>query len=274
MGSPSRNVQYHPPRLSEDRLNLPQPHSPSLPTHCSGKSGMRPSRPHRRDQIAQVFGNCQSAVHVHGLAETSFAARATARVSRRRRKAPAGRASVDDRAERVPARTIPTDAVVRSVCAASFEGRRLLGKPDPNTASLFSVEPARHPCRVSRRRRTPVRFVLHGRFQVDRRYGRAPVRSGPHAGGPGAMPSYASYRATGMAVVLPGDHSGGVVGRGDPLQERHRLPRRTDRRYRSCTSCSKGRQRHGATELQQAPVLSAAAPAARHVLCRSEGARR
>ena len=44
MGSPSRNVQYHPPRLSEDRLNLPQPHSPSLPTHCSGKSGMRPIR--------------------------------------------------------------------------------------------------------------------------------------------------------------------------------------------------------------------------------------
>ena len=38
----SINVQYHPPRLSEDRLNLPQPHSPSLPTHCSGKSGMRP----------------------------------------------------------------------------------------------------------------------------------------------------------------------------------------------------------------------------------------
>ena len=44
MGSPSRNVQYHPPRLSEDRLNFPQPHSPSLPTHCSGKSGMRPQR--------------------------------------------------------------------------------------------------------------------------------------------------------------------------------------------------------------------------------------
>ena len=43
MGSPSRNVQYHPPRLSEDRLNLAQPHSPSLPTHCSGKSGMRPA---------------------------------------------------------------------------------------------------------------------------------------------------------------------------------------------------------------------------------------
>ena len=35
MGSPSRNVQYHPPRLSEDRLNLAQPHSPSLPTHCT-----------------------------------------------------------------------------------------------------------------------------------------------------------------------------------------------------------------------------------------------
>ena len=45
MGSPSRNVQYHPPRLSEDRLNFPQPHSPSLPTHCSGKSGMRPLQP-------------------------------------------------------------------------------------------------------------------------------------------------------------------------------------------------------------------------------------
>ena len=29
MSSPSRNVQYHPPRLSEDRLNLPQPHSPT-----------------------------------------------------------------------------------------------------------------------------------------------------------------------------------------------------------------------------------------------------
>ena len=53
MGSPSRNVQYHPPRLSEDRLNLPQPHSPSLPTHCSGKSGMRPSagRRHRSSRI-------------------------------------------------------------------------------------------------------------------------------------------------------------------------------------------------------------------------------
>ena len=43
MGIPSSNVQYHPPRLSEDRLNLPQPHSPPLPTHCSGKSGMRPA---------------------------------------------------------------------------------------------------------------------------------------------------------------------------------------------------------------------------------------
>ena len=37
--------RYHPPRLSEDRLNLPQPHSPSFAytLHCSGKSGMRPS---------------------------------------------------------------------------------------------------------------------------------------------------------------------------------------------------------------------------------------
>ena len=47
MGIPSSNVQYHPPRLSENQLNLPQPHSPSLPTHCSGKSGMRPLRRHR-----------------------------------------------------------------------------------------------------------------------------------------------------------------------------------------------------------------------------------
>ena len=56
MGSPSRNVQYHPPRLSEDRLNLPQPHSPSLPTHCSGKSGMRPSSPSkpRRPSAAET----------------------------------------------------------------------------------------------------------------------------------------------------------------------------------------------------------------------------
>ena len=33
------------PVCPKDRLNLPQPHSPSLPTHCSGKSGMRPSAP-------------------------------------------------------------------------------------------------------------------------------------------------------------------------------------------------------------------------------------
>ena len=46
MGSPSRNVQYHPPRLSEDRLNLPQPHSPSLPTHCTAP-GNRECAPER-----------------------------------------------------------------------------------------------------------------------------------------------------------------------------------------------------------------------------------
>ena len=45
MGSPSRNVQDHPPRLSEDRLNLPQPHSPSLPTHCTAP-GNRECAPH------------------------------------------------------------------------------------------------------------------------------------------------------------------------------------------------------------------------------------
>ena len=54
MGSPSRNVQYHPPRLSEDRLNLPQPHSPSLPTHCSGKSGMRPCHLNRRSRARRA----------------------------------------------------------------------------------------------------------------------------------------------------------------------------------------------------------------------------
>ena len=61
MGSPSRNVQYHPPRLSEDRLNLAQPHSPSLPTHCSGKSGMRPA------QLQQPHGHHYE-VALHGLA--------------------------------------------------------------------------------------------------------------------------------------------------------------------------------------------------------------
>ena len=55
MGSPSRNVQYHPPRLSEDRLNLPQPHSPSLPTHCSGKSGMRPLHLPGPETVGMIF---------------------------------------------------------------------------------------------------------------------------------------------------------------------------------------------------------------------------
>ena len=64
MGSPSRNVQYHPPRLSEDRLNFPQPHSPSLPTHCSGKSGMRPVRPRlcRSSDVDRRCGRTLSAV--------------------------------------------------------------------------------------------------------------------------------------------------------------------------------------------------------------------
>ena len=44
MGSPSRNVQYHPPRLSEDRLNLPQPHSPSLPYTLLREIGNAPIR--------------------------------------------------------------------------------------------------------------------------------------------------------------------------------------------------------------------------------------
>ena len=47
MGSPSRNVQYHPPRLSEDRLNLAQPHSPSLPTHCTAPGNRECARQHR-----------------------------------------------------------------------------------------------------------------------------------------------------------------------------------------------------------------------------------
>ena len=73
MGSPSRNVQYHPPRLSEDRLNLPQPHSPSLPTHCSGKSGMRPrsihvsSTPDRRKNSAAAMVN----PHIRARAPTT-----------------------------------------------------------------------------------------------------------------------------------------------------------------------------------------------------------
>ena len=52
MGSPSRNVQYHPPRLSEDRLNLPQPHSPSLPYTLLREIGNAPIRPYvQRDAI-------------------------------------------------------------------------------------------------------------------------------------------------------------------------------------------------------------------------------
>ena len=55
MGSPSRNVQYHPPRLSEDRLNLPQPHSPSfaytLLREIGNAPGPRPAeRPHKAPQ--------------------------------------------------------------------------------------------------------------------------------------------------------------------------------------------------------------------------------
>ena len=63
MGSPSRNVQYHPPRLSEDRLNLPQPHSPSLPTHCSGKSGMRPHLQSANEHDVQAVAQ---RLHAHG----------------------------------------------------------------------------------------------------------------------------------------------------------------------------------------------------------------
>ena len=55
MGSPSRNVQYHPPRLSEDRLNLPQPHSPSLPTHCTAPGNRECAPPNLRPQ-ACVLG--------------------------------------------------------------------------------------------------------------------------------------------------------------------------------------------------------------------------
>ena len=56
MGSPSRNVQYHPPRLSEDRLNLPQPHSPSLPTHCTAPGNRECARTDyisRRPKVGQ-----------------------------------------------------------------------------------------------------------------------------------------------------------------------------------------------------------------------------
>ena len=47
MGSPSRNVQYHPPRLSEDRLNLPQPHSPSFAYTLLREIGNAPGRTFR-----------------------------------------------------------------------------------------------------------------------------------------------------------------------------------------------------------------------------------
>ena len=58
MGSPSRNVQYHPPRLSEDRLNLPQPHSPSLPTHCTAPGNRECAQPRTlRERIVAAFSN-------------------------------------------------------------------------------------------------------------------------------------------------------------------------------------------------------------------------
>ena len=62
MGSPSRNVQYHPPRLSEDRLNLPQPHSPSLPTHCTAPGNRECALQPRHEFICR-------ARHGHGEAE-------------------------------------------------------------------------------------------------------------------------------------------------------------------------------------------------------------
>ena len=53
MGSPSRNVQYHPPRLSEDRLNLPQPHSPSLPYTLLREIGNAPAQDPRQRKLVE-----------------------------------------------------------------------------------------------------------------------------------------------------------------------------------------------------------------------------
>ena len=67
MGSPSRNVQCHPPRLSEDRLNLPQPHSPSLPTHCTAPGNRECAR-------ALVTRDAQQGVPGAGQRATRFIA--------------------------------------------------------------------------------------------------------------------------------------------------------------------------------------------------------
>ena len=50
MGSPSHNVQYHPPRLSEDRLNLPQPHKSIFAYTLLREIGNAP-RPHSPAQL-------------------------------------------------------------------------------------------------------------------------------------------------------------------------------------------------------------------------------
>ena len=84
MGIPSSNVQYHPPRLSENQLNLPQPHSPSLPTHCSGKSGMRPVQLHASLPSSSTHQRSErpDSVPIHSCGHTAHAApRACARIA-------------------------------------------------------------------------------------------------------------------------------------------------------------------------------------------------
>ena len=58
MSSPSRNVQYHPPRLSEDRLNLPQPHSPTALLREIGNAPLLgvPTRIVRKYTVRRVAG--------------------------------------------------------------------------------------------------------------------------------------------------------------------------------------------------------------------------
>ena len=67
MGSPSRNVQYHPPRLSEDRLNLPQPHSPSLPYTLLREIGNAPVADETLEMIELSVGHedcCERSIAV------------------------------------------------------------------------------------------------------------------------------------------------------------------------------------------------------------------
>ena len=199
MGSPSRNVQYHPPRLSEDRLNLPQPHSPSLPTHCSGKSGMRPPagssvtaslqgiesrhvrradhRPElRQDRRLETQGPCPTArrMLLTALGSVSLLNQLSTRLGH---EAPVGCGA--------PASTRPSST--RSGNAKSFLGHTppaapVAGQPQPGAVHRAAQRLLR-PAGPRVRRRWPCRLTLRQPPWADpyaRCCGRAEPRGSPY----------------------------------------------------------------------------------------------